>query len=121
VIADAHLMGLKLETHEGAAILGRILYQRLRTWLTLPDGTVTRLSDFLSFVSRMPLTLELTEAQNFLFALMQERFPRRGGPATRIRKAQTLANNWCLDGDPSISAGALSEIVDLRRRFSGVR
>ena len=31
VIADARLMGLKLETHEGAEILGRILHRRRRT------------------------------------------------------------------------------------------
>ena len=92
VIADAQLMGLKLETHEGAEILGRILHQHLRD---LADAfqmeTVTRLNDFLSFVSRIPLTLELTEAQNFLFALMQERFPAVAARASQDPKAQTLA------------------------------
>ena len=53
--------------------------------------TVTRLNDFLSFVSRMPLTLELTEAQNFLFALMQDRFPAVAARAAQDPKAQTLA------------------------------
>jgi hypothetical protein len=92
VIADAQLMGLKLETREGAAILGRILHQHLRD---LADDfrmeTVTRLSDFLSFVSRMPLTLEFTAAQNFLFALMQDRFPAVAARATQDPKAQHLA------------------------------
>jgi len=92
VIQDAQLMGLKLQTHEGAAILGRILHRRLRD---LADAfnleTVTRLNDFLSFVGRVPLTLELTEAQNFLFALMRDRFPALAARAAQDPKAQNLA------------------------------
>ncbi|MGA9755212.1 MAG: DUF3536 domain-containing protein [Desulfobaccales bacterium] len=92
VIQDAQLMGLKLETHEGAEILGRILHQHL---LDLADAfqteTVTRLDDFLSFVGRIPLTLELTEAQNFLFALMQDRFPAVAARAGQDPTAQNLA------------------------------
>ena len=52
---------------------------------------MTRLNDFLSFVSRMPLTLELTAAQNFLFALMQDRFPAVAARATQDPKALNLA------------------------------
>jgi hypothetical protein len=92
VIQDAQLLGLKLETHEGAQILGRILHQHL---LDLADAfqaqSVVRLNDFLSFVARIPLTLELTEAQNFLFALMHERFPEVAARAAQDAKAQTLA------------------------------
>jgi alpha-amylase/alpha-mannosidase (GH57 family) len=92
VIQDARLLGLKLETQEGARILGRILHRHL---LDLSEAfrmeTVTRLNDFLSFVSRMPLTLELTEAQNFLFTLMQERFPAVAARAARDPKALHLA------------------------------
>jgi hypothetical protein len=91
VIADAQLMGLKLETQEGAAILGRILQQHLRDLAdTFQKETVTRLTAFLSFVARIPLTLELTEAQNFLFALMQERFPAVAARASQDPKAQAL-------------------------------
>jgi hypothetical protein len=92
VIQDAQLMGLKLETQEGAEILGRILHRHL---LNLADAfrleNVTRLNDFLSFVGRMPLTLELTEAQNFLFALMRDRFPALAARAAQEPKAQNLA------------------------------
>ena len=92
VIADAQLMGLKLETHEGAAILGRILHRHLQDLSqAFQAETVTRLNDFLSFVSRMPLTLELTAAQNFLFALMRDRFPAVAARAARDPKAQKLA------------------------------
>jgi hypothetical protein len=92
VTADAQLMGLKLETHEGAEILGRILHRHLRDLdETFELETVTRLGDFMSFVSRLPLTLELTEAQNFLFALMQERFPEVAAHAIQDPKAMSLA------------------------------
>jgi alpha-amylase/alpha-mannosidase (GH57 family) len=92
VIQDAEIMGLKLETREGAEILGRILYRHL---LGLAEAfqteSVTRLSDFLSFVGRIPITLELTEVQNFLFGLMQERFPEVAARAAHDPKAQALA------------------------------
>lgn len=92
VIADAQLMGLKLETHEGAKILGRILHRHLLDLEeTFELETVIRLGDFMSFVSRVPLTLELTEAQNFLFTLMQERFPEVAAHAVKDPKAMTLA------------------------------
>jgi hypothetical protein len=92
VIQDAQLMGLKLETHEGAEILGRILHQHLLDLAKdFQKESVTRLSDFLSFVSRIPLTLEVTEAQNFLFALMRDRFPAVAARASQDPKAQTLA------------------------------
>ncbi|HZE21456.1 MAG TPA: hypothetical protein VE082_05335, partial [Desulfobaccales bacterium] len=92
VIQDAETMGLKLESREGAEILGRILHRHL---LGLADAfqteSVTRLSDFLSFVGRIPITLELTKAQNFLFGLMQERFPEVAARADHDSAAQALA------------------------------
>ncbi|MBU4446970.1 MAG: DUF3536 domain-containing protein, partial [Proteobacteria bacterium] len=92
VIADAQLMGLKLETHEGAEILGRILDRHLQDLSqAFQAETVNRLNDFLSFVSRMPLTLELTAAQNFLFALMRDRFPAVAARAGQDPKALNLA------------------------------
>jgi len=92
VIQDAQLMGLKLETHEGARILGRILHRHLQDLAgAFQTESVVRLTDFLSFVGRIPLTLELTEAQDFLFTLMQERFPAVAARAAQDAKAQTLA------------------------------
>jgi alpha-amylase/alpha-mannosidase (GH57 family) len=92
VIADAQLMDLKLESHEGAKILGRVLHRHL---LDLAENfqteTVSRLNDFLSLVGHIPLTLELTEAQNFLFALMRERFPAVAAHAGQDPKAMILA------------------------------
>jgi alpha-amylase/alpha-mannosidase (GH57 family) len=92
VIQDARLLGLKLETLEGAEILGRILHRHLLDLAeTFQTKTVTRLNDFLSFVGRIPLTLELLEAQNFLFGLMRDRFPEVAARAAQDPKAMSLA------------------------------
>jgi alpha-amylase/alpha-mannosidase (GH57 family) len=92
VIAAAQLMGLKLESQEGAEILGRILHRHLLDLAeTFSAETVTRLHDFLSFVGHIPLTLELTEAQNFLFALMRERFPEVAARADQDPESLALA------------------------------
>jgi hypothetical protein len=92
VIADAQLLGLKLETREGAEILGRLLQLHLEDLAgNFAAETVTRLRDFLRFVARIPLTLELTEAQNFLFALMKERFPEIAAHAAHDSKAHAFA------------------------------
>jgi alpha-amylase/alpha-mannosidase (GH57 family) len=92
VTADAQLMGLKLETREGAEILGRSLHRHLLDLAkTFQLENVTRLNDFLSFVSRVPITLDLTEAQNSLFTLMQERFPEVAAHAVKDPGAMTLA------------------------------
>jgi hypothetical protein len=92
VIQDAQLMGLQLETQEGAAILGRLLHQHLLDLAAnFQKESVTRLNDFLSFVSRIPITLEVTEAQNFLFALMRDRFPAVAARAAQDPEAETLA------------------------------
>ncbi len=92
VIQDAGLMGLKLETHEGARILGRLLHRHVQDLAeSFAAETVTRLSDFLSFVGRIPLTLELTRAQNFLFDLMRDRFPEVTAHAAHDPKAMALA------------------------------
>jgi len=92
VIQDAQLMGLKMETHEGAKILRRILDRHLQDLAeSFRMETVTRLSDFLRFVGHIPLTLELTGAQNFLFALMRDRFSAVAARAAKDPKALTLA------------------------------
>jgi alpha-amylase/alpha-mannosidase (GH57 family) len=92
LIQDARLLGLKLETHEGAKILGRILHRHVQDLAeSFAAESVTRLSDFLSFVERIPLTLELTRAQNFLFDLMRDRFPEVAAHAAHDPQAMDLA------------------------------
>ena len=94
LVQDAKVMSLKLESGEGARILGRILQRHLRD---LEGGfqteNVTRVMQFLSLVSRIPITLEVTEAQNFIFHLMKEQFPAVAARAPLDPKAEALARH----------------------------
>jgi alpha-amylase/alpha-mannosidase (GH57 family) len=92
LVQEAASLSLKLESGEGARILGRVL-KRLLTDLAadFQAATATRLRQFLQLVSRMPMTLDFPEAQNFMFALMQEHFPEVAAKAARDPKAEALA------------------------------
>ncbi len=94
LVEEAALMGLKLESQEGAEILRRIL-RRLVTHLTSACQLepATRLFDFLKLARRIPISLDLTEAQDIMFALMQEHFPPIAARAGRDPKALRLAQN----------------------------
>jgi alpha-amylase/alpha-mannosidase (GH57 family) len=92
MVQDAGVMDLKLESGEGAQILGRILQRHLRNLAEkFTTEMATRLRQFLSFVSRIPITLEVTEAQNFIFALMKDRFPAVAALAATDPKDAALA------------------------------
>jgi alpha-amylase/alpha-mannosidase (GH57 family) len=92
VIQDAALLGLKLQSGEGARILQRILTHHLMDLSAeLSEKTAQEMHQFLRLVQHMPITLELTEAQNFFFALMQEQFPSLAARSGRDPEARTLA------------------------------
>ena len=94
LVQDAALLGLKLESGEGARILRRILRRHLQDLAAkLQTETVMRLKEFLGLVDRIPITLEVTEAQDFMFALMQEHFPAVAARAATDPKAETLARH----------------------------
>jgi hypothetical protein len=92
LVQEAASLRLKLESGEGARILCRVL-QRLLADLAadFQAATATRLRQFLQLVSRMPITLDFSEAQNFMFALMQDHFPEVAAKAARDPKAEALA------------------------------
>ncbi|MCL4503859.1 MAG: DUF3536 domain-containing protein [Deltaproteobacteria bacterium] len=92
LIQDAAFLGLKLESGEGARILRRIL-ERLLTDLAanFQAAKITRLRQFRDLVSRMPITLDLTGAQNFMFNLMNEHFPEVAALAAKDSEAEALA------------------------------
>jgi alpha-amylase/alpha-mannosidase (GH57 family) len=92
LVQEAEFLGLKLESGEGARILGRIL-QRHLAGLTarLHSANVSQLRQFLSLVSRMPITIDLSGAQNLLFELMKEHFPEVAARAARDPQAEALA------------------------------
>jgi alpha-amylase/alpha-mannosidase (GH57 family) len=92
LVQEAELLGLKLESGEGARILGRILRRHLED-LAAGFGAenVGRLRRFRDLVYRMPITLELAEAQNFMFNLMKDHFPEVAARAVKDPKAEALA------------------------------
>jgi alpha-amylase/alpha-mannosidase (GH57 family) len=92
LIQDAALLGLKLESGEGARILQRILTHHLMDLAgDMSEKTAQDLYKFLELVRHMPITLELLEAQNFFFTLMQEQFPSLAARADRYPGAENLA------------------------------
>lgn len=92
LVQEAELMGLKLESREGAQILTRILNRHLNDLAArVRTDKVAHLRDFLKLVSRIPITLDVTEAQNFMFDLMKKNFPAVAAQAARDAKALALA------------------------------
>jgi alpha-amylase/alpha-mannosidase (GH57 family) len=92
LVEEAALLGLKLESGEGARILGRILKRYLADLATeFRTENATQLRQFLHLVSRMPITLDLAEAQSFMFNLMKEHFPEVAAKASRDPRAEALA------------------------------
>ncbi len=92
LVEEAAILGLKLESGEGAQILSRILLRHLKDLAgNFKPATATRLKEFLNLVNRIPLTLDLTEAQNFIFTLMKEKFPAVAARAATDPEARTLA------------------------------
>jgi alpha-amylase/alpha-mannosidase (GH57 family) len=92
LVQEAELLGLKLESGEGARILGRILRRHLDDQAAgFQLENVSRLQQFLHLVGRMPITVDLDEAQNFMFALMRDHFPEVAAKAAKDPKADTLA------------------------------
>jgi alpha-amylase/alpha-mannosidase (GH57 family) len=92
LVREAELMDLKLESREGAQILTRILHRHLNDLAArLQMDKVGKLRDFLKLVGRIPITLEVTEAQNFMFDLMSKNFPAVAARTARDSKALALA------------------------------
>ncbi len=92
LVQDAASLGLKLESGEGARILGRILSRHLADLAAdFQVVNVARLRQFGDLVIRMPITVDLTEAQEFMFNLMKEHFPEVAARAAKDPKAEALA------------------------------
>jgi alpha-amylase/alpha-mannosidase (GH57 family) len=94
VVQDAETMGLKLESGEGARILGRILKrQLLDLGAKIRMENVLRVKRFLALLNQIPITLEVTEAQDFMFSLMKEHFPAVAARAPLDPKGEALARH----------------------------
>ncbi|MGA7563280.1 MAG: DUF3536 domain-containing protein [Desulfobaccales bacterium] len=92
LVKETEFLGLKLESGEGAQILQRLLQRHLDDLAAGFRGeNATHLRHFLSLVSRIPITLDLTGAQNSLFHLMKEHFPEVAAKAAKSPEADVLA------------------------------
>lgn len=92
LIRDAELLGLKLQSGEGARILQRMLTHYLNDLaVDMSVETAQAFLKFLEMVKRIPITLELTEAQNSFFSLMEEQFPSLAARSERDPQAKAMA------------------------------
>jgi len=97
LLKEAELFSFKLESHEGAQILRRILDHHLMELAAeFNQAAADSLMNFLNLQRRIPITMEATEAQNFFFGLQKEHFAALAARAAKddqVRKlADTLVN-----------------------------
>ncbi|MBI4642730.1 MAG: DUF3536 domain-containing protein [Deltaproteobacteria bacterium] len=91
LVQEAAVLGLKLESVRGGQILGGIIDRHLLDLAgDLKFETASRLKQFLTLMRRIPITLELTEAQNRFFSLMEQYFPKLAARAATDTGARTL-------------------------------
>ena len=93
LLQEAALFGFKLESKEGAQILQQILhYHLMKLAAGFQQEDADNLMQFLEVQRRIPITMDITEAQNFFFGLLKEHFPALAGRATHDPAARKLAN-----------------------------
>ncbi len=93
LLQEADLFGFKLESGEGAQILRRILHHHLSKLATgfHPAGA-DNLMNFLKLQRRIPITLDITEAQNFFYSLLKKHFKTLAAQAARDPETRKLAD-----------------------------
>jgi len=92
LLQEAKLFGFKLESSEGAQILRRILDHHLMDLAAeFNQGVADSLMNFLKLQRRIPITVEITEAQNFFFDLLKEHFAPLAARAARDPQVRQLA------------------------------
>ena len=91
LVQEASVLGLKMESIRGGQILKKILDRHFHDLAAgFTAGNVSRLKQLLSLAGRIPITLDLTEAQNEFFLLMEERFAKLAAQAEKDTQARTL-------------------------------
>ncbi|MBM4284928.1 MAG: DUF3536 domain-containing protein [Deltaproteobacteria bacterium] len=92
LVQEAGLLRLQFDSREGADHLGRMLRRHLEHLAAAFNlEAALHLSHFLSTVSGIPMTLDFTEAQNFIFDLAEQRFPDLARQAVGNPEARELA------------------------------
>jgi hypothetical protein len=93
LLKEAELFAFKLESHEGAQILRRMLDHHLMDLAAdFNQASADSLMNFLKLQRRIPITLEATEAQNFFFGLQKEHFAALAARAGKDGKVRKLAD-----------------------------
>jgi hypothetical protein len=92
LLEEAGLLGFTLESGEGAQILQRILHHHLAGLAAgFQVNAAQDLMNFLKVQQRIPITMDLTEAQNFFFGLLKEHFPALAARSARHPEDRDLA------------------------------
>ncbi len=92
LVEEAESLKLELDPEEAAPILHRLLRRHLEDLMAhCHAGTAGHLLEFLNLLKRIPVPLDLVEAQNSMFSLMKKQFPEAAGRAALDPEAQTLA------------------------------
>jgi alpha-amylase/alpha-mannosidase (GH57 family) len=92
LLQEADLFGFKLESREGAQILRRILHHHLTgLGAGFQLDAAQSLMNFLKLQKRIPITLDVTEAQNFFFGLLKEHFSSLAARSARDPDSRKLA------------------------------
>ena len=92
LVQEAEVLGLKLESLRGGQMLAHILERQLQDLAgDFKTENASRLKEFLTLMRRIPITLELTEAQNQFFTLMEQRFAKLAGRAAGDAAARNLS------------------------------
>jgi alpha-amylase/alpha-mannosidase (GH57 family) len=93
LLQDADLFGFKLESREGAQILQRILHRHLSDLEAgFPPQAADNLVKFREIQRRIPITLDVVEAQNFFLDLLKKNFPALAARAPRDPQARKLTD-----------------------------
>jgi len=92
LLQEADLFGFKLESREGAQILRRILNHHLTgLGAGFQLDAAQSLMNFIKLQKRIPITLDVTEAQNFFFGLLKEHFSSLAARSARDPDSRKLA------------------------------
>ncbi len=93
IVEEASRLNLKLESHEGARILSRLLDRHLRDLAAaVHQEAADRFQEFLTLLGRIPMNLDLMEPQNFFFRFLDEHFPGLAARSQRDPEARQLAD-----------------------------
>jgi alpha-amylase/alpha-mannosidase (GH57 family) len=93
LLKEADLFAFKLESHEGAQILRRMLDHHLMDLAAeFNQDAADSLKNFLKLQRRIPITLEATEAQNFFFSQQKEHFAALAARAAKDDQVRKLAD-----------------------------